>query len=93
MRVILPDEKALCPVVVPPLGSDKFHINSCLIHVASPWGTRDSPYPSPIASHTYHHQLRIGLVLGQSRKKKKYVKSTRKRLRASITDQGIKKLL
>lgn len=34
--LFLPDEEALCPVVFPPWGSDKFHINSCLIHAASP---------------------------------------------------------
>lgn len=69
ISLILPDEEALCPVVVPPLGSDKFHINSCLIHAVSPWGTKDSPCPSPIASRTYSHQLRFGLGLGQHGKK------------------------
>lgn len=62
---ILPDKEALCPVVVPPFGCNKFHINSCLIQAASPWGTKDSPCPSLIASYTYSHQRQFGLVLGQ----------------------------
>ena len=29
LRELLPEEEALCPVVVPALGSPKVHINSC----------------------------------------------------------------
>lgn len=82
---MLPDEEALCPVVVPPLGSDKFHINSPLIHAACPWGTRNSPCPSRIAFRTYSHQLQFGLGLGHNgEEKKKKNTEKKKRLRGSV---------
>lgn len=52
--LLLPDEEALCPLLVPPSSSDKFHINSGLIHSVSPRGRTDSPYPDArIASRSY----------------------------------------
>ena len=94
--MFLPDEEALCLVVVPPLGSAKFHINSCLIHAVSSWGTKESPCPSPIASRTYFlPDASSGYRSPSVRNewgKKSYVSSMRKRAREDRSDLSRKHL-